>query len=161
MKSVAPESFAVASAFDRAISELEQLESRPYCHRIATALLVKNCQQLVDVESASEHDATSARDLVDAYAISLATCDLERGRISIPYQCNSFREASLQKLSPRHNHVLHVSSQEVNQCIQAFAVDNKMWETWHNYRHRTEVYCQVASADREKGKLDNIIVSKS
>lgn len=119
---------------------------------MATALLVKNCQQLH--ENAEEDMATSgvsSRDLVDGYAASLAICDLERGRIGIPRQCTRFREEALQRLSLKEGNSLYFTPAEINSCIQAFASDNKMWETWHNYRHRTEVYCQVASADREKG----------
>lgn len=134
------------------MEELDRMETRPYCHRIATALLVQNCHQLVDHEDSTvEHNGPLVRDLVDAYAASLALCDLERGRVPIPKQCWKFREDTLKRLQPQSNPSLHVSGKEINDCIHAFASDNKMWETWHNYRHRTEIYCQVAGSDKEKG----------
>jgi hypothetical protein len=144
--SQAPNIYAVA------LSELEQLQSEPLCHRVAARLLVNNCQ-LVD----GKNDATvltdsgrEVRDFVDSYAASLAICDLERGSFSIPKQCAKFREPSLSQIAMRDEPQLHVSSKEIGLCLSALAASDAAWTTWVSYRHKAVRFCEAARADNEK-----------
>ncbi|EAA28446.1 hypothetical protein GE21DRAFT_9278 [Neurospora crassa] len=137
-----------------ALSELQELESEPFCHRVAARLLVNNCQ-LVD----GKNDATiltdtgrQVRDFVDSYAASLAICDLERGRFNIPAQCAKFREPALSQIAIRDQAQLHVSSHEIDHCLSAMKSSDAAWNTWISYRHKALRFCEAARADNEKAQ---------
>ncbi|KAH6843138.1 hypothetical protein B0I37DRAFT_448492 [Chaetomium sp. MPI-CAGE-AT-0009] len=147
-KSRLPNIYAVA------LSELEQLELEPLCHRVAARLLVNNCQ-LVD----GKDDATiltdsgrKIRDFVDSYAASLAICDLERGSFSIPKQCAKFREPSLSQIAMRDEPQLHVSPGEIGLCLSSLAASDAAWTTWVSYRHKALRFCEAARVDHEKSQ---------
>ncbi|KAK5987815.1 hypothetical protein PT974_11949 [Cladobotryum mycophilum] len=135
-----------------ALSELQELESEPLCHRIAARLLVNNCQ-ILD----GQNDATvlmdtgrAARDFVDSYAASLAICDLERGSFRIPSACSKFRESTLASVSPPSKPQLHVTTAEIDGCLEGLAQSDSAWNTWVSYRHKALRFCEAARADNEK-----------
>lgn len=143
-----------ADIYTSALSELQALESKPLCHRIAARLLVGNCQLLDGKDEASIYmdSGRQIRDFVDAYAASMAICDLERGRFRIPASCEKFRESTLAHL-PLDNHAhLHVSTHEIDLCISGLGQENSAWSTWISYRHRALIFCEAARADQEKGE---------
>ncbi|KAK0617266.1 hypothetical protein B0T14DRAFT_568789 [Immersiella caudata] len=134
------------------LNELQELESEPFCHRVAARLLVNNCQ-LVD----GKDDATiltdsgrQVRDFVDSYAASLAICDLERGSFNIPPECAKFREQSLSQIAIRSEPQLHVSPREIGLCLSGLAASDAAWSTWVSYRHKALRFCEAARGDNEK-----------
>lgn len=137
-----------------ALSELQDLESEPLCHRIAARLLVGNCQLLDGKNEATvlTDSGRKIRDFVDAYAASMAICDLERGRFTIPSVCEKFREPSLGQLSLDGQARLHVTSREIDHCLSGLAAENSAWSTWVSYRHKALRFCEAARADQEKGE---------
>ncbi|KAK3342794.1 hypothetical protein B0H65DRAFT_549978 [Neurospora tetraspora] len=148
------ESSRLPNIYAVALSELQELESEPFCHRVAARLLVNNCQ-LVD----GKNDATiltdtgrQVRDFVDSYAASLAICDLERGRFNIPAQCAKFREPALSQIAIRDQAQLHVSSYEIDHCLSALKSSDAAWNTWISYRHKALRFCEAARADNEKAQ---------
>ncbi|KAK3948069.1 hypothetical protein QBC32DRAFT_67294 [Pseudoneurospora amorphoporcata] len=148
------ESSHLPNIYAVALSELQELESEPFCHRVAARLLVNNCQ-LVD----GKNDATiltdtgrQVRDFVDSYAASLAICDLERGRFNIPAQCAKFREPALSQIAIRDQAQLHVSSHEIDHCLSALKSSDAAWNTWISYRHKALRFCEAARADNEKAQ---------
>src|SRR5688572_26005015 len=102
-----------------AIQELQELESEPLCHRLAARLLVNNCHVLDGKDEATvlTDSGRAVRDFVDSYAASLAICDLERGSFVIPSECAPLREPALARLSVPKHPQLHVSTQEVSDCL--------------------------------------------
>jgi hypothetical protein len=136
-----------------ALSELQDLESEPLCHRIAARLLVGNCQLLDGKNEATvfTDSARQIRDFVDSYAASMAICDLERGRFTIPSVCDKFREPTLGQLSIDGQARLHVTSREIDHCLSGLAAENSAWSTWVSYRHKALRFCEAARADQEKG----------
>lgn len=137
-----------------ALSELQDLESEPLCHRIAARLLVGNCQLLDGKNEATvlTDSGRQIRDFVDSYAASMAICDLERGRFTIPSVCDKFRETSLSQLSLDGQARLHVTSREIDHCLSGLATENSAWSTWVSYRHKSLRFCEAARADQEKGE---------
>lgn len=137
-----------------ALSELQDLESEPLCHRIAARLLVGNCQLLDGKNEATvlTDSGRQIRDFVDSYAASMAICDLERGRFTIPSVCDKFREPSLSQLSLDGQARLHVTSREIDHCLSGLAAENSAWSTWVSYRHKSLRFCEAARADQEKGE---------
>ncbi|KAK4453938.1 nuclear fusion protein KAR5 [Podospora aff. communis PSN243] len=134
------------------LNELQELESEPFCHRVAARLLVNNCQ-LVD----GKDDATiltdsgrQVRDFVDSYAASLAICDLERGNFKIPTECAKFREQSLSQIAIQNEPQLHVSPREIGLCLSGLAASDAAWSTWVSYRHKALRFCEAARGDNEK-----------
>ncbi|KAH6900696.1 hypothetical protein B0T10DRAFT_571311 [Thelonectria olida] len=142
----------LSNMFTMALNELQELESEPLCHRIAARLLVNNCHLLDGQDEATVHldSGRAARDFVDSYAASLAICDLERGSFAIPSNCFKFREPALAALPvPKHPH-LHVSTPEIDNCLEGLAQSDSAWNTWVSYRHKALRFCEVARAENEK-----------
>lgn len=135
------------------MSELQELESQPLCHRVAARLLVNNCQLVDGKDEATilTDSGRQVRDFVDSYAASLAICDLERGSFSIPKECAKFREPSLSQIALRNEAQLHVSAGEIGLCLSALAASDAAWSTWVSYRHKALRFCEAARADNQKG----------
>ncbi|KAH8845679.1 hypothetical protein MCOR27_003309 [Pyricularia oryzae] len=141
-----------------ALRQLQQLESEPLCHRIAARLLVTNCQLLDGKDEATvlTDSGRLIRDFVEAYAASLAICDLERGDFHIPSACSPFREHALAKVSAHRDLSLHVSSSQIQACISGLKSPDSAWGTYISYRHKALQFCEAARADQEK--TQNILV---
>ncbi|KAK4105276.1 hypothetical protein N658DRAFT_503445 [Parathielavia hyrcaniae] len=135
-----------------ALSELQELESQPLCHRVAARLLVNNCQLVDGKDEATilTDSGRQVRDFVDSYAASLAICDLERGSFNIPNECAKFREPFLSQIALRDQPQLHVSPREIGLCLSALAASDAAWSTWVSYRHKALRFCEAARADNEK-----------
>ncbi|PNP51555.1 hypothetical protein THARTR1_07811 [Trichoderma harzianum] len=135
-----------------ALSELQELESEPLCHRTAARLLINNCQLLDGRDDATmlTDSGRAAHDFVDSYAASLAICDLERGSFTIPSSCFKFQESILARMSPPTKPQLHVTTSEIDGCLEGLAQSDSAWNTWVSYRHKTLRFCEAARADNEK-----------
>jgi hypothetical protein len=144
--------------YARAITELEQLESEPLCHRLAARLLVNNCHMLEGKNDATvlTDSGRAVRDFVDSYAASLAICDLERGSFDIPESCASFQEPALARLSVPKTPQLHVSTDEIDGCLQGLARSDAAWNTWIAYRQKALRFCEAARKDHERGTSSRI-----
>ncbi|KAH8200355.1 hypothetical protein TruAng_005508 [Truncatella angustata] len=142
------------TSYEVALNELQQLESEPVCHRTAARLLVNNCQVLDGKDEATvlTDSGRQIRDFVDAYAASLAICDLERGSFTIPPECYKFREPALKHLSIGQTAFLHVSTQEIDRCLSGLGSSDSGWNTWISYRHKALRFCEAARADNEKAE---------
>lgn len=138
-----------------ALRQLQQLESEPLCHRIAARLLVTNCQLLDGKDEATvlTDSGRLIRDFVEAYAVSLAICDLERGDFHIPSECSPFREPALIKVSAQRDFSLHVSSSQIQACISGLKSPDSAWGTYISYRHKALQFCEAARADQEKSRF--------
>lgn len=143
------------SLYETALRELESLESQPLCHRMAARLLVNNCHLLHGSDEALElaDSGRLARDFIDSYAASLAICDLERGSFAIPRECVQFREVTLAKLSATKSPYLHVSTQEIDRCLEGLAQSDASWNTWVSYRHKAVRFCEIAKSENDKGNI--------
>ncbi|KAK4128552.1 hypothetical protein N657DRAFT_629632 [Parathielavia appendiculata] len=117
-----------------ALSELQELESEPLCHRVAARILVNNCQ-LVN----GKHEATILTD-----------SGRQRGSFAIPNEGAKFREPSLSQLALRDEPQLHVSPCEIGLCLSALAASDAAWSTWVSYRPKALWFCEAAQADNEK-----------
>ncbi|KAF4340412.1 nuclear membrane fusion kar5 [Fusarium beomiforme] len=142
----------LTNVYTAALQELQDLESEPLCHRIAARLLVNNCHLLDGQDDAKVHidSGRAARDFVDSYAASLAICDLERGSFRIPTSCSKFRESTLATLSAPAIPQLHVSTIEIDECLEGLAQSDSAWNTWVSYRHKALRFCDAARADHQK-----------
>ncbi|OAA46443.1 Nuclear fusion protein, KAR5 [Beauveria brongniartii RCEF 3172] len=135
-----------------ALQELESLESQPLCHQIAARLLVNNCHLLHGQDETVELANTGrlTRDFIDSYAAGLAICDLERGSFVIPRECAKFREPALTKIEVGKTPHLHVSTVEIDKCLEGLAQSDSSWNTWISYRHKAVRFCEIAKSDNEK-----------
>lgn len=142
--------------YTTALSELQALESKPLCHRVAARLLVGNCQLIDGKDEATifTDSGRKIRDFVDAYAASMAICDLERGNIRVPATCEKFREPTLAQLPFDDQAQLHVTTREIDLCISGLGETSSTWSTWISYREKTLRFCEAARADQEKGELN-------
>lgn len=138
-----------------ALAELQDLESEPLCHRVSARMLVHSCQLLDGKDEATimTDSGRQVRDFVDAFAASMAICDLERGSFDIPSTCDNFRETVLVNLPPETDSRLHVTSREIDVCLSGLADSNAAWNTWISYRHKALRFCEAARADQDKGEL--------
>jgi hypothetical protein len=145
------------TTYELALSELQQLQSEPVCHRTAARLLINNCQVLDGKDEATvlTDSGRQVRDFVDAYAASLAICDLERGSFTIPDECHNFKEPVLRELSLDDVVSLHVTSKEIDLCLSGLGASDSGWNTWISYRHKALRFCEAARADNEKSLRDS------
>lgn len=143
-----------SNVYTIALHELQDLESEPFCHRIAARLLIGNCQLLDGKNEATilTDSGRKVRDFVDSYAASMAICDLERGGFSIPQACHKFRESVLLEIRLDDAALLHVTSREIDLCLSGLAGDNSAWSTWVSYRHKALRFCEAARVDQEKSQ---------
>ncbi|KAJ3528267.1 hypothetical protein NM208_g10282 [Fusarium decemcellulare] len=135
----------LTSVYTSALEELQELESEPLCHRIAARLLINNCHLLDGQDEATIHidSGRAARDFVDSYAASLAICDLERGSFVIPSTCFKFRESALAAIPVPATPQLHVSTAEIDNCLEGLAHSDSAWNTWVSYRHKALRFCEA------------------
>lgn len=145
-----------SNVYATALNELQELESEPLCHRIAARLLVNNCQLLDGRDEATllTDSGRVTRDFVDFFAASLAICDLERGSFAIPPPCFKFREPFLAEMRMPSRPRLHVSTAEIDSCLEGLAQSDSAWNTFISYRHKALRFCDAARADNEKGWKD-------
>lgn len=157
------DSSSLPQVYALALNELQELESEPLCHRNAARLLVNNCQLLDGKDEATvlTDSGRAARDFVDSYAASLAICDLERGSFRIPSSCAQFQEETLMRLPTPTKPELHVSTKEIDMCLEGLAQSDSAWNTWVSYRHKALRFCDAARADNEKGRHLNHSAEKS
>lgn len=156
------ESSKLPAMYSTALDELQELESEPLCHRIAARLLVNNCQLLDGRDDATilTDSGRAARDFVDSYAASLAICDLQRGSFDIPSVCSKFQESTLARIAPPTKPQLHVTTAEIDYCLEGLAQSDSAWNTWVSYRHKTLRFCEAARADNEKGRSIGILLGR-
>ncbi|KAI0864438.1 hypothetical protein F4860DRAFT_464117 [Xylaria cubensis] len=142
------------SLYELALNELQELESEPLCHQTAARLLVNSCHLLEGKDEATvlTDSGHKIRDFVDSYAASLAICDLERGRFTIPAECFKFQESTLSQLPIRDDAVLHVTSAEINSCLSGLGASGSAWNTWISYKHKALRYCEAARVDNDKAQ---------
>lgn len=141
------------NSYTTALKELEALETQPLCHRIAARLLVDNCHLLHGQHENAELADTGrlTRNFVDSYAASLAICDLERGSFVIPRECSKFREPTLSTVEIAKTPHLHVSTVEIDRCLEGLAQSDSSWNTWVSYKPQVVRFCEIAKSDNEKG----------
>jgi hypothetical protein len=156
------ESSKLPAMYSMALDELQELESEPLCHRIAARLLINNCQLLDgrDDETILTDSGRAARDFVDSYAASLAICDLERGNFAIPSACSKFQESTLARIAPPAKPQLHVTTAEIDDCLEGLAQSDSAWNTWVSYHHKTLRFCEAARADNEKSRYTHILLDE-
>ncbi|KAL2150672.1 hypothetical protein VTH82DRAFT_7235 [Thermothelomyces myriococcoides] len=149
-----PEKSRLPNIYAVALSELQELELEPLCHRVAARLLVNNCELVDGKDEATilTDSGRKVRDFVDSYAASLAICDLERGSFTIPKECAKFREPSLSQIAIRNEPQLHVTPGEIGLCLSGLAGSDAAWSTWVSYRHKALRFCEAARADNEKAQ---------
>ncbi|ERS95988.1 hypothetical protein HMPREF1624_07523 [Sporothrix schenckii ATCC 58251] len=147
-----------SALYQAALTELQELEAEPLCHRVAARLLVNNCQILEGKDDATvlTDSGRRARDFVDSYAASLAICDLERASFSIPPACEPFREPTLSRTPLSDTAQLHVPEAQIRACLAGLGESPSAWNTWVSYSHKAVRFCEAARADYEK--TQNILV---
>lgn len=46
---------------------------------------------------------------------------------------------------------LHVTTKEIDSCLEGLAQSDSAWNTWVSYRHKALRFCEAARADNKKG----------
>ena len=135
------------------INDLQQLESRSLCHRLAIYSLVVNCKVIDGQETldATGQGLQHLQDTLDSSAINLAMCDLERARADIPRQCDKFRGDYLASLPLPSAPQLHVTSQEISNCMNMLGSIVTAWTSFTTYKAQAKQFCEAARVDLEKG----------
>lgn len=150
-KSQKPEMWATA------ISELQELKKKPSCSRLAASLLMNDCQLLDGVDgSKGGHLPVGVEgrleDYINGYAASLAICDIEAAQGAIPESCEPFRETALLKRTEhRSTDSLHVSKDQIDQCMNGLIGVPTSWTSWTSSRDRATLFCRASRIDIEKG----------
>jgi hypothetical protein len=139
--------------YTKAMIELKRLEEEPICHRMAAQLLINNCRGLEDIDE-HNYDTKSnnlQRSHVESFACSLAVCDMERARSTIPEQCSPYASSSLLQAARHTDSKLQVSPEQVGDCLNALDGNPNHWNTWLSYRDKALLFCRAARVDIDKG----------
>lgn len=139
--------------YTKAMIELKRLEEEPICHRMAAQLLINNCRGLEDIDE-HNYDTKSnnlQRSHVESFACSLAVCDMERARSTIPEPCSPYASSSLLQAARHADSKLQVSPEQVGDCLNALDGNPNHWNTWLSYRDKALLFCRAARVDIDKG----------
>ncbi len=144
--------------YKHALIELQALKRKPSCNRLAAQMLMNDCEILEQLEGQDSESRQQVEnrllDYIHSFASSLAICDLEAAQAVVPSSCERFREHSLLKIAGQGgNQALHVTHDEISQCMSALATDHTSWTSWVSNRDRATLFCQASRLDVEKGKI--------
>jgi hypothetical protein len=116
---------------------------------------MNNCQGLEE-SADGEYQLQGAhlqRHHVESFAVTLAICDLERGRFVIPQACIPFTSLALLRASRDVKGQLEVSPEQVGSCLEALGQNSSLWSTWLSYRDKALLFCRASRLDVDKGIL--------
>lgn len=141
--------------YDKALRELERLEEKPLCHRLAAQLSMSSCKKLEDNGQGVDRQGNAHihSHSLESFTIALAMCDLELGEFVIPDACTSFTSSALIQTSRDGGDSLQVSSGQKDACLKALSQDHSHWYTLLSNRGTALLFCQAARIDIEKGML--------
>lgn len=146
-----------SDVFSSALSQVQSLKKSNTCHRTAARVYLNSCQYLEEFAESdpSSHlslDEDRAMDYMYSYALSLSMCDLGAARQRAPISCQHFHEAALRNLPSREStQSLHVSHQEVHDCMEDLYSDINFWTSFTNNKGKATLFCQLARLDMEQG----------
>ena len=141
--------------YDKALQEIQLLEEKPLCHRVAAQLSLDSCRDPEDhIEQTYQWGyAHLESHKIDCFTLALTMCDLVSGGTIIPDACTPFSSSVLSEIS-RNGGKFEVSSQEKDACLKALALPNppQYWSTYLSNKQMAMLSCQVARIDIEKGQ---------
>jgi hypothetical protein len=141
--------------YNMALHEIQLLEEKPLCHRLAAQLTMDSCR---DPEDGGEKTyqwgyAHVQSHKIQCFTLALTMCDLESGQIAIPDTCTPFSSSVLSQISRDEKSKFEVSTQNKDACLKSLAPPNppQYWDTFLNNRQMAMLFCQAARIDMEKG----------
>ncbi|KAI9736564.1 MAG: hypothetical protein M1818_006075 [Claussenomyces sp. TS43310] len=142
--------------FSTALAQVQSLKKSNSCHRTAARVFLDSCQYLEefavsDVSEPPDNNLMHIMDYMYGYALSLSMCDLGAARQRAPASCQHFHESVLQTLPTRAGaHSLHVSHQQVHNCMEDLYSDINFWTSFTNNKAKATLFCQLARLDIEQ-----------
>ena len=146
--------------YTAAMIEIKRLEEKPICQRMAAQLLMKNCQDMKDLDVHEYQIASDKmqRNHVETFAASLALCDMERAKFDVPSACAPFRRSAIED-AIRDSGKLKAAEKDIERCLAGLGQDHSHWSTWLSYRDTSLLLCRGASIDSGKGRSSCVRVS--
>jgi hypothetical protein len=142
--------------WEKALAELQSLKTKPSCNRLAAIMLMNDCRFLEKHDDYNDRSLPSDAeyhilDHINSYAASLAICDLEAARASIPESCEPFRDTALLAVAGRGGvGGLHLSHDQIGLCMNGLVSDQSSWTSWNSNRDRAMIICRASRIDVEK-----------
>lgn len=140
--------------YEKALQEIQLLEEKPLCHRVAAQVSMDSCRSSEDVEKTYQWGyAHLQTHKIQSFTLALTMCDLESGDYAIPDACMSFTSSALSRIARADDGLFQVSSDEKDACLRALAAPNpsQYWATFLGNRPMALLFCQAVRIDIEKG----------
>ena len=135
-----------SGVYSKALVLLVQMQTAPSCRRLAATDLITDCRS---IEGATSTSASDLDDVKEIYAARLALCELQRADAQIPSQCEVISKISKDSGAKTNgdvtNHVLRL-------CLKNLESRPQWWTSYSNALQETEVMCQAARIEIEKGE---------
>lgn len=162
--------FHEARVFEVARKHIQEMETSPACHQLATSTLINSCQSFSSLpgqDSARIMDS-SLDEVRQEYAARLAVCELQGIKSGIPRECTPFvasREAC-PNASPRGFFRRTASPldelkracypefapQQLKQCVDSLFDHGQRWTSYSNAQTNAIVICQASRGAVENGQ---------
>ncbi|KAK0661429.1 hypothetical protein DIS24_g2489 [Lasiodiplodia hormozganensis] len=160
--------FHEARVFEVARKHIQEIESSPACHQLATSALIDSCQSFSSMpgqETAQpkENPLDQAR---QEYAARLAVCELQGIKSGIPKECSPFvpsrqacprinlkgffRKNASSQDEPKRACYPEFTSRQLKQCIDTLFDHAQRWTSYSNAQTNAIVICQAS-----RGAVEN------
>lgn len=162
--------FHEARVFEVARKHIQEMESSPACHQLATSTLIDSCQSFnslpgQDSTRPTDHSLDEVR---QGYAARLAVCELQGIKSGIPTECAPFvpsrkacsrasrsffslKTASSQEEDKRTCYP-EFTPQQLKQCVDSLFDHAQRWTSYSNAQTNAIVICQASRGAVENGK---------
>lgn len=147
--------------FQHAVAIINDLETAPSCHRLATKNLLESCNA---VEVPGKADDNLTLDLVKSvFATRLAVCELTGAHASVPPQClpmvptvteshgvKCFLRGTKCSTSRSYDFPTTTTQKQINQCLSSLESRPQWWTSYSNARQNAVVMCHAARGEAER-----------
>ncbi|KAH7057078.1 hypothetical protein B0J12DRAFT_403282 [Macrophomina phaseolina] len=160
--------FHDARVFEIARKHIQEIETSPACHQLATSTLINSCQSFSSLPGKDSARITdnSLDEVRQEYAARLAVCELQGIKSGIPRECvpflasheacpraspsGFFRKNRPVLYEPRRACYPEFTPQQLKQCVDSLFDHGQRWTSYSNAQTNAIVICQAS-----RGAVEN------
>ena len=132
----------------QALTILKSMESAPSCSRLAVTAFWNQCQT---TQKSPHGKQTAIDDTKNAFAASLAICELQAAKIPGPRSCNMIASILSSPRTSGGQSPLEIP--HLDRCLNSLHSDPMLWTSYSNNRQNAQVLCEAARAENHKGLI--------
>lgn len=166
--------FHDARVFEIARKHIQEIETSPACHQLATSTLINSCQSFSSLPGKDSARITdnSLDEVRQEYAARLAVCELQGIKSGIPRECvpflasheacpraspsGFFRKNRPALYEPRRACYPEFTPEQLKQCVDSLFDHGQRWTSYSNAQTNAIVICQASRGAVENGQLFSV-----